>query len=115
MKDKKIENEQKTELTLGDTEEEVLDKGALSLSEEIKRLQEKNFELSQEILASTLYIKRYIRYKRIFAAIKWGLIILIIIFGFLSFNFVFDYLRETIGVYQDQVNQMVEQTNNVIR
>ncbi|MBN2854038.1 hypothetical protein JXK06_00690 [Patescibacteria group bacterium] len=106
MKSKKEEGNQDSKIDL----EVPIDK-ALNVNEEIKKLQEKNLELSQEILASTLYVQKYIKHRRIFAAIKWAFIILIIIFGFLSFNFVFDYLQDTISSYQDQVNQIVDGAN----
>lgn len=84
---------------------------SLSVNEEIKKLQERNLELSQEILNATLYVQRYIKHRKIFAGIKWGFLSLIIVFGFLSFNFVFDYLQDTISSYQDQVNQIIDGTN----
>ncbi len=95
--------------------EEAPEDKSLNVNEEIKKLQESNLKLSQEILASTLYIKRYVKYRRTFAAVKWGFIILIVIFGFLSYDFVLDYLQEAISAYQSQVDQIVEQTNNVIK
>lgn len=115
MKSQNTENNKEEELDLENSEKEPPKEGVANLNEEIKKLQEKNLELSQKILASTLYIKRYVKNVRIFAAIKWGFIVLIVIFGFLSFPFVLDYLQETISAYQDQVNQIVETTNNTIR
>ncbi len=84
----------------------------LAISREILNLQKQNLELSLEIKKLSSYVQRYVKMRRIFAAIKWTFFILIVILGFLSFNFVFDYLQDTISVYQDQVNQIVEQRNN---
>ncbi|NCN21986.1 hypothetical protein GW758_03085 [Candidatus Falkowbacteria bacterium] len=115
MKSKKNQDNHKPELKLENSEKETLKENVLSVNDEIKKLQEQNLELSREILASTRYIKKYVRHKRIFIAVKWSLVILIVIFGFLSFDFVLDYLQELIGSYQNQVNQIVEQTNNAIK
>lgn len=115
MKSKKIEDNHEQELDLENSEKETLEEGVLNVNDEIKKLQEKNLELSREILASTRYIKKYVRHKRIFVAVKWSLVILIVIFGFLSFDFVLDYLQELISSYQNQVNEIVEQTNNAIK
>ena len=115
MKSKKIESSHEEKLVSENSESEILAEGTLNLNEEIKKLQERNLELSREILASTRYIKRYVRYKRIFVGVKWSLFLLIVIFGFLSFDFVLDYLQDLISNYQNQVHQIVEQTNNVIK
>ncbi len=115
MKSEKIENNQERGLDLENLKKETLEEGVLNVNDEIKKLQEQNLKLSQEILASTRYIRRYVKYRRFFAIVKWIFIILIIIFGFLSFDFILDYLQDLISNYQSQVDQIVEQTNNAIK
>lgn len=115
MKSEKIENNQERGLDLENSEKETLEEGVLNVNDEIKKLQEKNLELSQEILVSTRYIKKYVKHRRFFAVVKWAFVILIVIFGFLSFDFVLDYLQDLISNYQSQVDQIVEQTNNAIK
>ncbi len=120
-KNNKIKSEQNSNLKkVEDTNSEKkgrinIEEKILKLSEEIKNLEHKNLELGQEILKSSLYIKKYIKMRRIFAGIKWTLLGLILILGFLSMNFIFDYLQDILNSYQGQINQIVEQTNNIRR
>ncbi len=95
--------------SLGD---EMRDK-IYNLENEIIILQKKNIEISQKIEENTNYVRKYVKWKRILAAIKWGLFVLIVILGFLSFNYVFDYIKGTIDEFEGQVNNIVELKNNL--
>lgn len=95
--------------SLGD---EMRDK-IYNLENEIITLQKKNIEISQKIEDNTKYIRSYVRWKRIIAAIKWGFLVLIVVLGFLSFNYIFDYIKGTINEFEGQVNSIVELKNNL--
>jgi len=95
--------------SLGD---EMRDK-IYNLENEIITLQKKNIEISQKIEDNTKYVRTYVRWKRIIAAIKWGFLALIVVLGFLSFNYIFDYIKGTINEFEGQVNSIVELKNNL--
>jgi len=94
------------------TDDEMRDR-IYNLETEIIQLQKKNIEISKKIEDNTDYVRTYVKWKRIIAAVKWTLFVLIVILGFLSFNYVFDYIKGTIDEFEGQVNNIVELKNNI--
>ncbi|MDA3802387.1 MAG: hypothetical protein PF488_00610 [Patescibacteria group bacterium] len=84
-----------------------------SLEKDMIALQNKNIDLTKEIKDNTEYIKVYVKWKRIIAGVKWGVLILIVILGFLSFNYIFDYVKGSIDEVEGQVNNIVELKNSI--
>ena len=65
--------------------------------EEIKKLLRKNIELSQETLSYVRSINRQFMWRRFFMIIKWGLILGLLVFGFIQFQ---PYLDQTTKVLE---------------
>ena len=79
----------------------------LVVLEKINQSNQELLILNQKIASSNEYLKRYFHFRFIASIIKWVVLIIILVFGFISFNIVFDYLRNNIDLYQDRVNQVV--------
>lgn len=79
----------------------------LATLERIDKTNQEILILNKEIASSTKYLKKYFHFRFIANIIKWVVLVIILIFGFISFNVVFDYLRHNIDIYQDKMNQVV--------
>ncbi|MEK7090714.1 MAG: hypothetical protein AAB930_03965 [Patescibacteria group bacterium] len=84
------------------------------MDEEIKKLLKRNIEISQETLSYVRSINRQFIWQRFFRIIKWGLIIGLLVFGFIqlqpyvdSFAGILDNLKNTFS----GVSNILPETN----
>ena len=77
---------------------------------------ESNFKLNQEILKSVKFLKNYFYWKTIFNFIKIGLLVAIVVLGFISIKPIISYLQTSLNdleVYSDRLDSVSSQINSV--
>ncbi len=76
--------------------------------------------LNQEMAKELRFIKNYFRWQVIWGSIKWAIVILVVILGFISLKAMANYLEGYAGVfksYSEQIessNQQIDSLKNLI-
>ena len=76
------------------------------MDEEIKKLLKRNIEISQETLSYVRSINRQFIWQRFFRIIKWGLIIGLLVFGFIQLQPYIDILAKNYESISKMFNQL---------
>jgi|GEM_PF-1095035 len=90
-----------------------------SLSESFKKPADLLAEIlatDQEILKTVKFLKNYFKWQVIWGSIKWAILVIIIIFGFISFKAAVAYLQGYADVfksYSDQLSTTSAQMDNL--
>jgi len=82
----------------------------------LEELLETNLATNQEILKSVKFLKGYFHWKTILNIVKWVIIILIVIFGFISLKPIVSSMQnyvDDLKGYSDQLESASEQVNNL--
>lgn len=87
---------------------EINNEDVLTVLNRIDQTNQEILVLNQQIASSNEYLKRYFRFRLIANLIKWLVLIVVLILGFISLHSVFDYLRQNIDLYENKVNQVVD-------
>lgn len=88
--------------------DKVGDEKTVDLLQNILKSNQEILQSNKEIAASSSFIKRYIRNRIIITTVKWVLIVIVLVLGFMSLTSVFDYVRENLDYYEDKVGQVLE-------
>lgn len=69
-------------------------------------------EINKEIAISSKYSARRLRNRKILLAVKWSLLAAVIILGFISYNTIFEYIRENVNDIEVVMNNFLDWVSN---
>ncbi len=103
QKEGKIEEVKEAKKDNKDLNQDILD-----TLKDIQKTNKEMLELNKSITDATAFLKKHFKFRIIFNAVKWTLLVIILLIGFLSLSSVFDYLRDNIDHYEGILNQVLE-------